>query len=103
MRRENLTDFPGWWKTGGVVASFRAERKWNAGSGGRSFRARLRNEQVRGFRPLAQRNIQFRGSDLSFPAANYHGGDTVSDQVRNRAAFAHEPIDADEQGEAFNR
>ena len=39
---------------------------------------------------------------LFLPAANHHGCESVSDHVGERTAFAHEPVNPDEDRERFD-
>src|SRR5688572_12269719 len=42
------------------------------------------------------------GRDFAFPAADGDGGYAVADEVGEGATFAHEAVDADEEGEGFD-
>ena len=41
--------------------------------------------------------------ELAFPAADHHGGDAVADEIGQRAAFAHELVDAEDDGDRLDR
>ena len=47
--------------------------------------------------------LQFLFADFFFPAADHDGGDTVPNKVGKRSAFAHEPVDTDDQRQRLNR
>src|SRR5712671_4499064 len=47
--------------------------------------------------------VQLVGVKLAFPAADHDGGDAVADQVGQRAAFAHELVDAEQDRQRLDR
>ena len=47
--------------------------------------------------------MQLVGVELAFPAADHHGGDAVADEIGQRAAFAHELVDAEDDGDRLDR
>src|SRR6185503_10930538 len=51
---------------------------------------------------FAQSRPQLLGRHLALPPADDHGGNAVADEIGERATFAHETIDADQQGEGLD-
>src|SRR5216683_5411177 len=51
---------------------------------------------------MRHRLVQLIAVELAFPPADHDGGDAVADQVGECPAFAHELVDADEDGEGLD-
>src|SRR6266566_2806406 len=58
---------------------------------GRSFHLLADDQRVR------HGLVQLVGVELTLPAADHHAGDAVADEVGERAAFAHEFVDAEQE------
>ena len=55
------------------------------------------------FRSAAQRAVQRIAVERTFPPRNDDGRDGIADEIGQRAAFAHEPVDTQDQREARDR